>query len=81
MKVGASHSQGLLCHLQAKLTRCEGVFLTGQNAVTVRLAPELVLSQSEAPLEVTKAAHALVPASALFLCIRNPAQAIQIKTK
>lgn len=53
----------------------------GQNAVRVRLARKLVLSQSEAPLEVTKAAHALVPELALFLCIRNPAQAIQIKTK
>ena len=55
--------------------QCEGMFLVNQKAGKMK-AHSLFI---KAP--ITKAAHALVPESALFLCIRNPAQAIQIKTK
>lgn len=91
MKIGApipmdcyTHEALLLCHFQAKPTQCEEMFPMGQKAVRVRLALKLDFPQSEAPLEIKnnkKPAHVLIPESSLFLCIRNPAQAIQIKTK
>lgn len=59
--------------------QCDGMFLMGQKLSESEEPESSLLSPSEAP--ITKVAHVLIPESALFLCIRNPAQAIQIKTK